>query len=739
MKLFFQNIYHSFAVQLFILHFRKYQILLLFWWLLVATINGNFLKNFGADSLVLAPEYLGRVNILGSLITGLALGVFIMSWHVTTFILHSKRFKFLATTSQPFLKYCINNSLIPLVFLIFYAVKMYQFNDFVELMEAGKILSLIAGIFIGIMLIWAFSFAYFFTAEKRINKNIAPLISDPRLFKKNFGSRKLWADEFGLKVSSYFTSGFKLRTPRPVGHYRQEFIDLVFKRHHFAAIISIVFAFIFLVAVGFLLENKYFEMPAAASVLVFFAIMIAFIGSLTYFLESWSILAAIAIVIGINFLYKAGYIDPRNKAYGLNYTKADERPIYDPEALKQLCKPEIIEKDKENMIAILNKWKAKQSSDKPVMFFINVTGGGLRSAAFVMNTLQQLDSLSKGELLKQTFLISGASGGMFSATYYRELYRLKQKDNSINLTSPKYLDDITGDLLNPIFSSMIARDLFSPAQKFAVGKMEYVKDRGYALERKLAINTHNILNYQLKDRFEDEYNAKVPLIIFNSVIKRDGRKVIISTQPMSFMMKPYTALYDSSSSPDAVDFGAYFSKLDPMNLRVLSALRMNATFPYILPNVWLPTKPVIDVMDAGLRDNFGSETTLRFIQNFSEWIKDNTGGVVILQIRDKAIGSWQQPFETNSLTDMIINPATVLQHNWYKFQDYSQNDDFSFYKGRHDSTIQKISIVYFPEKEEKMASLNFHLSERERRDVQLSFFNKYNQESVRKILIELNT
>ena len=145
---------------------------------------------------------------------------------------------------------------------------------------------------------------------------------------------------------------------------------------------------------------------------------------------------------------------------------------------------------------------------------------------------------------------------------------------------------------------MIARDLFSPAQKFNVGKLEYVKDRGYALERKLAINTHDILNYQLKDRYEDEFNAKVPLIIFNSVIKRDGRKVVISTQPMSFMMKPYTSLYDSSASPDAIDFGAYFSKLDPMNLRVLSALRMNATFPYILRNVWLPTEPVSDVMDA---------------------------------------------------------------------------------------------------------------------------------------------
>ncbi|MEO5984652.1 MAG: hypothetical protein ABIP80_04055, partial [Ferruginibacter sp.] len=111
MRPFLRNIYYFFPVQLFILHFRKYQVLLLFWFILISTINGSFLKVFGADALFLSPEYLGKVNILGALITGAAFGVFIMSWNVTTFILHSHRFRFLATTSQPFLKYCINNGL----------------------------------------------------------------------------------------------------------------------------------------------------------------------------------------------------------------------------------------------------------------------------------------------------------------------------------------------------------------------------------------------------------------------------------------------------------------------------------------------------------------------------------------------------------------------------------------------------------------------------------------------------
>ena len=67
-------------------------------------------------------------------------------------------------------------------------------------------------------------------------------------------------------------------------------------------------------------------------------------------------------------------------------------PSYNKHALQQLCTPEKIAADKANMLQILQNWKNKQAEEKPVMIFINVSGGGLRSGTFVMNTLQQLDS-----------------------------------------------------------------------------------------------------------------------------------------------------------------------------------------------------------------------------------------------------------------------------------------------------------------------------------------------------------
>lgn len=733
MKQALKDIYYSFPIQLFILHFRKFQVLLVFWYLLGSTINSGFMKSYGADALFFSPEYLGKVNALSAGIVGVALGVFMMSWNITTFILHSKRFKFLATTSKPFLKYCINNAVLPCLFLGFYFYKLFVFDRQKELMGVGEALIIISGILAGFILLLAISFAYFFGAEKTIQRTIAPIIDTAQQFNYNYYTGHVEKENPGLKVSNYLGKGFRFRKSRNVSHYNEVFLETVFKKHHFSSIISIALAFVFLIVVGFFMDDPAFQVPAAASILIFFSIMTAVIGALSYFLQSWSLPVFILFILFVDVLYQNEIIDTRNKAYGLNYINKNERPDYNKQALQQLCLPDKIAADKANMLQILDNWKKNQPEEKPVMLFINVSGGGLRSGSFVMNTLQQLDSAVKGKLMTHTMMISGASGGMLGATYYRELYRQWLKDSLVNLYSRDYSDNIAKDLLNPLFSSMTARDIFAPAQKFSIGDFKYIKDRGYAFEQQLNMNCGKILNGQLKDYGAAEKAAAIPMMIFNSTITQDGRRMMICSQPISFLMKPSIYADDVRASPDAVDFTAMFKKQDPLNIRLLSALRMNATFPYILPNVWLPSDPVIDVMDAGLRDNYGQETTLRFIANFKDWLKANTSKVIILQMRDRMQDNWQQPFETGSITDILVKPGTMLQHNWYKLQDFSETDQFSYMQADLGQAIQRISFMYVPETEEKGAALNFHLTAREKRDVRQSFNNIYNQASMKLI------
>jgi hypothetical protein len=731
MKAWLHGFYHSFPIQLLFLHFKKYQALLIFWFLILTTVNGTFMKVFGADSLYLAPEYLGTVNTFGYAITGIAIGMFITSWNITTFVLFSKHFRFLAATTNPFLKYCINNAIIPVLFLLFYGFKGYQFLHTKELVAGREIIFLGGGFLAGLIFILAASFIYFFRADRNILRQMLPVYNNPKEYITHLHDSKPVASEESLiKVEWYFDTPRKLRPVRNVSHYTKPFVDSIFKRHHFAAILSVFFAFIFLILIGFFLESPFFQIPAAASITIFFSILIGVAGAFTYFLQGWSVPYLVLLVLLLNVFYKLEWIDPRNKAFGLNYKNKTERPAYTRDGLMQMVSGQNLTADRNNMIEIMNRWKSKQKKDKPLLTLIAVSGGGHRSATFTMSILQHLDSITNGEIMNNTFLFTGASGGMIGAAYFRELYAQKQKGENIRLQDRKYINDISGDLLNPLFSSFVARDLIAPAQKFKVGNYSYVKDRGYAFEEKLNDNTRGFFDKQLKDYKADETAANIPLIFFSSVVTRDAKKMIISTQPIRFMMQRLQdSVHIPITDPDAIDFTTFFAKQDPYNIRILTALRMNATFPIVLPNVWLPSDPVIDVMDAGLRDNYGVESALRFLENFDDWIEQNTSGVLMIQIRDRDAGGWEQPYVSDDISDHLTRPFLLLQHNWYKMMEYDQNNLLTYYAENKRHLIHKVNFQYASAHEEGKAALNFHLTQRERKDIISSVNSEFNQKS----------
>lgn len=720
MKQNLKAIFYSFPIQLILLHLKKFQVLLLFWLVLFGAINGSFMAAFGVDSLYLSPEYLGQVNALSAGIVGAAAGVFIMSWNVTTFILFSRHFRFLATATRPFLKYCINNAVIPFAFLIFYFIRAVDFDMHKELMAPGEIIALVAGFLLGLLLIIFISFGYFFGADMHIARNMINL--DPSPLPLHRGVRSHIVLNSGgsrlIKVTTYFSGRGKVKAVRDVSHYSKDFLENIFNRHHLAAVLSIFIAFVFLMVIGFILDYDIFQLPAAASITVFLAILVAVVGAISYFLQSWSMPFAVLAIIVVNLLYRYGIIDPTNKAYGLDYRKDIPKAEYSPASLQRLSTIEKMESDKARMLEVLENWKARQGMEKPYLYLVAVSGGGTRSATFTMGVLQKLDSISGGQLMRRTFMITGASGGMLGAAYFRALSRERDLGKPIVLQDPVYVDDISKDLLNPTFSSFVARDLAAPAQKFRVGDYEYVKDRAYSFEQQLNKNTRYLLDKELGMLAEEEQKALVPAMIFNSVITRDGRKLLISTLPVSYLMVPAgDPRLQDARDPDAIDFAALLEKKDPMNLRLLTALRMNATFPYVLPNVWLPTEPKIDVMDAGLRDNYGVESALRFTHVFSDWIRANTRGVVLVQIRDRQGGGWEYPFESKDISEIVTRPMLLLQYNWHKMQQYNQQDLLGFTSDLMDGRFHKLTFQYLPEKEESRAALNFHLTRREKNDI----------------------
>lgn len=209
----------------------------------------------------------------------------------------------------------------------------------------------------------------------------------------------------------------------------------------------------------------------------------------------------------------------------------------------------------------------------------------------------------------------------------------------------------------------------------------------------------------------------------------------MATHPARFMMKQAAKPnmlneYDV----DAIDFMSFFKDQGAENISTLTAMRMNATFPFVLPNIEMPSSPAIDVMDAGLRDNFGHETTLRFLDVFRDWLEANTSRVVMVEIRDVPFKDWDHPYETSSIMSLVTKPMLLLQNNWMRLQDYYQKNDINYMLAAMPSHLYKVGFSYEPASKTIAASLSFHLTASEKKDIAQAVYNENNQKAFKDIM-----
>ena len=274
--------------------------------------------------------------------------------------------------------------------------------------------------------------------------------------------------------------------------------------------------------------------------------------------------------------------------------------------------------------------------------------------------------------------------------------------------------------------------MIGPFGKFELDGNSFIRDRGYAFEQKLNANTKGVLNKRLKDYRLPEEKAVIPSMIFNTAITRDGRKMFIATHPMKFMMQAQHKQNNLSSYDiDGLDYQSFFANQNAGNIQFLTVIRMNATFPFVLPNVEMPANPDFDVMDGGLRDNFGHETCLRFINTFKDWLKANTSKVVLVEIRDRPEDDWTRPYSVSSISGLITKPVFVLQNNWFNIQDYYQKDQINYMLDAYGPDFYKISFSYEPITKSASASLSFHLTAVEKKGIANSLDNNSNKKVFR--------
>lgn len=350
---------------------------------------------------------------------------------------------------------------------------------------------------------------------------------------------------------------------------------------------------------------------------------------------------------------------------------------------------------------------------------------------WTLNALQAADSLIDGTLMNRTMLMTGASGGLLGAAVYRELFHRKLSDNLINPNSKLYRKNIARDNLNPVIFSLLVNDIFLGFQKFEYNEHRYRKDRGYAFEQAINHNTGGILDVPLSYYEKPESNAQIPLMILAPTIINDGRKLFIGGVNHAYMGRNDI---NSDEKVRGIDFKRFFEKKESDHLRFLSALRMSATFPYITPNISLPSEPYMEIMDAGLTDNFGVNDATTFLYVFRDWIAKNTGGVIFITVRDSQKNAPITVQESKSLFLKLFSPIQGFYKNFENIQDINNDTKLQRAENWFNNNIDIINLEYNSANNlelKERASLSWRLTELEK----LSIFENIHSE---KNLNELN-
>lgn len=736
-----KEIYHNtlsfLPVRLLLVNLRKNRFLFLLWIFVFLILSGNFGSKYGIPSLFFSPEYIHKVNFFSYFLLGISFGIFFLAFHIAGYVTNAYLFPFLATVKNPFYKFSLNNFVIPFTFIAVYYMKSIEFQINVQFYSLSQILLNSFGLFLGISLLYFISFSWFKTRnidlnileeklknkKKKIHKSAGKIRERDEEWKKAHtpdATSRFWT------VKTYLRNPGKIKRTQLFEHYDPKKIQKVLAHNHIDALIYSGALILIIFTLGLYKENPIFVLPAAVSIMLLISfVVIAFAAVYTFF-KNWSAFIFIILFVILAYANQNGLLDYHKSAYGINYNVK----IDDGDDLSAVDYEKLQKKDYRAVLQILEKRKQHliNSNQKKSFVFINTSGGGLKAGVWTYVIMSYLDIITDGHFFEHTQLITGASGGMLGAAYARELYYDKILKKNKVWHNDTILNNFSKDMLNPVLFSYVSSDIFYIFSKFKYNSNFYYKDRGYMLEKAINANTYNILDKPMLAYKKPEYDAVIPMIIFSPTEIENGRKVLISSSPVSFLCKPFKTIQSNKTFYN-VDFRNKYKKYGAENLRFTTAIRMSASFPFISPYVSLPGNDRLKLTDAGMNDNYGLSTSLQFLSEFSDWFIKNSDKIIFINI--SCDGKGEKTSDFNFLSD-LIQPFQGALNNYFNFQRMTGEELYSQTPKELRKKIVFINLQINSEK--RHISVSWHLTNREKQIISKAENNSLNQKEISKFL-----
>jgi hypothetical protein len=223
----------------------------------------------------------------------------------------------------------------------------------------------------------------------------------------------------------------------------------------------------------------------------------------------------------------------------------------------------------------------------------------------------------------------------------------------------------------------------------------------------------------------------------------DGRRLLISNLDLRYVTSNVgNLLNDPGGAPQgdtvlrnySID-GVELFRLFPAarsSLRLSTAIRLSASFPYFSPASSLPVWPPRRVVDAGYYDNYGTAIAASWLHSASneEWLDANASRIVLIQVRASSSEAERRlqvipenvpaPLWRGWLAELAAPPEGLAAMREASMS-YRNDHQLKVLSGYH-NTRKDDAIGTFPHIERRFTVVNFELSLERREEVALNWF-----------------
>tara|TARA_R110002072_G_scaffold303109_1_gene493968 strand:+ start:65003 stop:67126 length:2124 start_codon:yes stop_codon:yes gene_type:complete len=277
-------------------------------------------------------------------------------------------------------------------------------------------------------------------------------------------------------------------------------------------------------------------------------------------------------------------------------------------------------------------------SKLPKLIVVSTSGGGIRAGVWTADVLTTIEERIE-DFPDHLRLVTGASGGMYGASYYVQTLNPPDSAEPHQVPLDQIVSRIAEDSLHAVARELALGDVphYLLGATEAIGK----QDRGSALELAWQRHTQGSdddppegFAVPFSSLADGEREGWRPSLIVSPMMSDDGRRLLFSNLNLGKLTRAKGSVIGSDSDVYSVSAIEFFKLFPDVDLKLATAVRMNASFPYISPDGTLPTQPVRRIVDAGYYDNFGVSVASAWLFHWRDWLARHTSGVLLIQIRD---------------------------------------------------------------------------------------------------------